>query len=621
MSWFDSSKVTSFAKSALSNAQKSIDRVLDIQEEERAKQQKLLAALASQNKTGVHATKPAVTVSINSTVESPDKDQVVAAPVEKLDDPKNDNKNEDDHKNIDGCDEDEQDNKSGRRSNVPETIESSSLSRSTRTSKSQVLSGDGESFWGAFLTGSEEDKRLEKKYGKPQLSASSVPRKVELSTKRLGGVTSMNKTKKTELLIDNSSEHVSDVPVKGRDSNVQNVDTNVDKNIEQSLNKKSVIKSENEYEGSPKEDEILRKSTELEDDEKITEDMCQSKESTDSSKDSTDGFVKVDDKESFDEAAIKTSADEISTEESVQKTDLSDDEVVMVARNVVGTDDSMKPSKTEGGMRGEERTKKEVEMEKHDKVDIKEQVHEGDSKSEYSSEGHVTDDQSSFRSDSDFVVISDLNGSAPSSTNVSRSSPESSSPRHYPLCQGNGKQSPSDSDFSIISEEKAQENVQFDASSNTDIPAMLADASLNLSQRTSPTDTTGSEVHKYSSSGEEGSLKESADDEYEDGDGDVEVQVDELDKTLTETAMKSEMCHEDTMTASLEDSSASVESVKEVESATNENVHVEDDNLPESVTDIKVEQVTDAKVDNNTKNKEERTFNPEDAVQAEKLLK
>lgn len=34
MSWFNASQLSSFAKQALSQAQKSIDRVLDIQEEE-----------------------------------------------------------------------------------------------------------------------------------------------------------------------------------------------------------------------------------------------------------------------------------------------------------------------------------------------------------------------------------------------------------------------------------------------------------------------------------------------------------------------------------------------------------------------------------------------------------
>ncbi|XP_070580788.1 TATA element modulatory factor-like isoform X11 [Ptychodera flava] len=555
MSWFDSAGLTNFAKSALTNAQKSIDKVLDIQEDEDPSPSSGKAELEKKSETTR--------------------------------------------------------NRSTR------------LSGKKSTPKSRNSSTDGESFWGAFLdTSTEEELSTPKKstnsttgsaftrkgfgfglagkvWGSSPKQAPQVDSEKETKSdertkqtedvaKQQGDVESSSQ-KSTKIELEKpSGEHTQGDATKEKEKPVEAKDE-VDSGREKELKDDSVREVELKvYEGS--------------EDIAVCEKDVESEERQDAKRPSDDGRD-----EGHSVAKDEGQLEEIPKQD--EKTQSQADNTVPTSR---GTDEVKSTATDEESSEKKDQkitTEEHIEKKEHDK----ERGHDGDTKSDHSSEGHTTDDQGSSKSDSDFVVISDVNGSAPS-TNISGSSPESASPRHYPICPGNGKRSPSDSEFSVISEEKVQESVHFDASSDTDIPAMLADASINISQRTSPTDTSSSDIPKYSS-GEEGSLKESADDEEEDGDY--------MNKTLTQSAMKTSAGpslpeasaeKDDVMNRSQEDSSASVDSVKEVQigTSTDSMESQEKDSLPAD------QQQDTAEVEHSTEGKK---FDPEEALKSEKLLK
>ncbi|XP_070580779.1 TATA element modulatory factor-like isoform X3 [Ptychodera flava] len=629
MSWFDSAGLTNFAKSALTNAQKSIDKVLDIQEDEDEQS------------------------SLESSSETKSSDKVILeheafqahteySNVNDADD-KSDTDDADDNAFLEEEEVDfgvvkriaewfqmqtEDPSPSSGKAELEKKSETT-RNRSTRlsgkksTPKSRNSSTDGESFWGAFLdTSTEEELSTPKKstnsttgsaftrkgfgfglagkvWGSSPKQAPQVDSEKETKSdertkqtedvaKQQGDVESSSQ-KSTKIELEKpSGEHTQGDATKEKEKPVEAKDE-VDSGREKELKDDSVREVELKvYEGS--------------EDIAVCEKDVESEERQDAKRPSDDGRD-----EGHSVAKDEGQLEEIPKQD--EKTQSQADNTVPTSR---GTDEVKSTATDEESSEKKDQkitTEEHIEKKEHDK----ERGHDGDTKSDHSSEGHTTDDQGSSKSDSDFVVISDVNGSAPS-TNISGSSPESASPRHYPICPGNGKRSPSDSEFSVISEEKVQESVHFDASSDTDIPAMLADASINISQRTSPTDTSSSDIPKYSS-GEEGSLKESADDEEEDGDY--------MNKTLTQSAMKTSAGpslpeasaeKDDVMNRSQEDSSASVDSVKEVQigTSTDSMESQEKDSLPAD------QQQDTAEVEHSTEGKK---FDPEEALKSEKLLK
>lgn len=105
------------------------------------------------------------------------------------------------------------------------------------------------------------------------------------------------------------------------------------------------------------------------------------------------------------------------------------------------------------------------------------------------SESENTDEQTSIRSDSDFVVINEHTASEQSSVYLydTRESPENTSPKHY-SSSSNGKRSPTDSDFSIISEGRFNDmpDSMHAGAQSQDVGNIVEQASMALSHRVSP---------------------------------------------------------------------------------------------------------------------------------------
>ncbi|XP_077979668.1 TATA element modulatory factor-like [Glandiceps talaboti] len=574
MSWFDSAGLTNLAKSALTNAQKSIDKVLDIQDEEDKPSRSTIAAKGTSGKQ----------------------------------------------------------TDTGRRS--PSSRKSTERKSSSRNSST----GDGDSFWSAFLETSTEEENTSPKNLSVKSTASAFTRKgfgLGLAGKVWGAATSgtQEDVGKSEPSAESevSKEQRDRVLSEDERTKVDDDSVNKSKNIEEQICSTEEGKDEKDSqlvgEGSKEvaeekdSDSVDGKEISVLDSPECKVEECQDNVVSQEKEESHVAAEKHDEEhiESHDRGSEnkQDSHEQITCDVDDQEKDNEKTEEQFEIEVIEKPADVAKDQKTTD-------TPEEENIQSRDSDEHREKKYEerrgggqeGDSKSDHSSEGHNTDDQSSSKSDSDFVVISDINGSAPSSTNISGSSPESASPRHYPICPGNGKRSPSDSEFSIISEGKLQESVHLDSSCDTDMTAMLADASINLSQRTSPTDTTtSSDIPKYSS-GEEGSLKESADDEEEDD-------IDEMNKTLTEVIIKSDAVpsadkdesydKDDVMARSQEDSSASVESVKE---APISGESVEGAEKDESIT-----QQDPADEEKQAVQQEQQHFDPEEAVKSEKLLK
>ncbi|XP_071486412.1 TATA element modulatory factor-like [Diadema antillarum] len=108
---------------------------------------------------------------------------------------------------------------------------------------------------------------------------------------------------------------------------------------------------------------------------------------------------------------------------------------------------------------------------------------------EVKSESENTDEQTSVKSDSDFVVINEHTASEQSSVYLydTRESPENESPKHY-SSSSNGKRSPTDSDFSIISEGRFNDMPDsiHSAAQAQDVGNLVEQASIALMQRASP---------------------------------------------------------------------------------------------------------------------------------------
>ena len=168
------------------------------------------------------------------------------------------------------------------------------------------------------------------------------------------------------------------------------------------------------------------------------------------------------------------------------------------------------------------------------------------------SESENTDEQTSVKSDSDFVVINEHTASEQSSVYLydTRESPENVSPKHY-SSSSNGKRSPTDSDFSIISEGRFHDmhDSIHAGPQGQDVGNIVEQASMALIHRVSPsysadiesedqddkaTPSSGTDEHPRSNSEEEAVVREeqnSTPTPREKGEQDLETsQNDKLEK-------------------------------------------------------------------------------------------
>ncbi|XP_033096291.1 TATA element modulatory factor-like isoform X2 [Anneissia japonica] len=389
MSWFDSS-FSNFAKAALSNAQKSIDRALDIHDGGNAddddQNQTQSEASVKKSKVGVGATNKKSTGSRASPVTD---------------------------------------------TKTPQRSTSSTSVRSAKSSESS------DSFFDEFFESGSSSPEV-----KPVKSRSPLRRS-----------TSGPKTKQTKSLL----------KLKSEESRKQNVEEIVSK------------KGQNNKESFSEVD-----LNEKIDEEKVTHKLEEQKNEGDNIL-KTDGDDALKVSEGKDHPDAKQRQKEKDPDIPVEKKcSDSDDHSQSSSDNV----DASKPKIQH------RKTVKDKANDDVKKLHRRSSESPSDGKSDQSDAG---DDHMSLKSDSDFVVISDWNGSEISSVYDLRESSAVSSPKNM-SCSSNGKRSP-DSDFSVISDGKLSEMQE-----GIPMNAVLHKAPITLSERFSPSYSADTESEKSSPS-------------------------------------------------------------------------------------------------------------------------
>ncbi|XP_072028179.1 LOW QUALITY PROTEIN: uncharacterized protein [Amphiura filiformis] len=446
MSWFESGSLSSFAKTAFTNAQKSIDRVLDIQEDE-------LGALNQTADPPTSLQKP----KSSSQVETREEKSSVR-PIKQAE---------------------------GNEAPSPKT---------PTPPATKKFQDDSDNFWNSFFDASAASP------APVTAEKSNPPKKTRPSSRR---PQAKQKSLGVTKLPGSLHRDIKDEQEDDEDSPVTSERSRQRKPLRLKTSGKSSAKNVKTKEESVKVEKEKSKNEEVEKEESKRDEVVE-----ESSKIDIKPIEKVEIKEETSEAvAEQISVAKVEPiEETIEDTQQIKDESQKEADEVTtcSNDESEKlddSQKLEDTLEQESKDEmdssgmtisQEPEMleipDENAELDQVKQPDSLDSKSENSiGNNMLSHERTSSRSDSDFVVINETGtGSEQSSlyNYDTRTSPENQSPKHY-SSSSNGKRSP-DSDFSIISEGRfhdMQDSVHSGIHVNTDC---AQDSPLSPPQRASP---------------------------------------------------------------------------------------------------------------------------------------
>ncbi|XP_054763059.2 TATA element modulatory factor-like isoform X2 [Lytechinus pictus] len=431
MSWFNQASLSSFAKTALSTAQKSIDKVLDIQDEEGGD-------------TG-SGTQPARSSAGTDRQPSLSTSGIASGSASA---------------SLSG---------EGYSSPVPgqQVTSGSEITRS----KASKITPEDDTFFNSFLSGSEPTSQPKKTLGKKL----QTPVKVEDAAKESHG----EKPTRLSSMSAKSSKTKSKIPSQDSDdSDERDTERRVGKSI-----KKSHLGSRKADSREAKSEAVLQP---LHVDVGLPEPVLPQ-----STAPPTEGVPETPKEDSIanQDSSIPESEDSAINPEIVKSTEsfllvkssdareLEEENDNMMDKPLGQSLESSNSTSTGTVEAGEDEVEKSIPSRcKSSDLDTK-------------SESENTDEQTSVRSDSDFVVINEHTASEQSSVYLydTRESPENASPKHY-SSSSNGKRSPTDSDFSIISEGRfndMQDPIHASAQSQ-DVGNIVEQASMALIHRVSP---------------------------------------------------------------------------------------------------------------------------------------
>ncbi|XP_041473381.1 TATA element modulatory factor-like isoform X2 [Lytechinus variegatus] len=438
MSWFNQASLSSFAKTALSTAQKSIDKVLDIQDED-----------GGDTGTG---TQPARSSGGSDRQTSLSTSGIASGSA-----------------SLSGSGPVESGTGEGYSSPVPEQ-QVTSGSEITRSKASKITPED-DTFFNSFLSGNEPTSKPKKTLGKKL----QTPVKVEDAAKESHG-------EKPTRLISMSAKSLktkSKIPSQDSDdSDERDTERRVGKSV-----KKSHLGSRKADSREAKSEAVLQP---LHVDVGLPEPVLPQ-----STAPPTEGVPETpkEDSKANQDSSIPESEDCAINPEIVKSTEsfllvkssdareLEEENDNMMDKPLGQSLESSNSTSTGTVEAGEDEVEKSIPSRcKSSDLDTK-------------SESENTDEQTSVRSDSDFVVINEHTASEQSSVYLydTRESPENTSPKHY-SSSSNGKRSPTDSDFSIISEGRfndMQDPIHAGAQSQ-DVGNIVEQASMALIHRVSP---------------------------------------------------------------------------------------------------------------------------------------